>query len=96
MDRAELEALSTDDLRHQAFRVAERRLDVGFFWDLVKHLPASGEVARDDSFSSAAAGISDLIELFRQFGGNNLGDAEPLIRAKFVDYVLEHGARDDD
>ncbi len=90
MVRAELEALSTEELRHKAFRVAERRLDVGFFWDLVKHLPAAGDVVRDDSFSSAAAGISDLIELFREFGGHNLGDAEPMIRAKFVDYLLSH------
>ena len=92
MDRTELEALSTDELRHRAFNLAERRLDVGFFWDLVKHLPAAGEVARDDSFSSAAAGVSDLIELFREFRGDNLGDSEPLIRAKFVDYLLTHNA----
>ncbi len=90
MDRAELEALGTDELRARAFRVAERRLDVGFFWDLVKHLPAAGEVARDDSFSSAAAGVSDLIELFRELSGHNLGDTEPMIRAKFVDYLLAH------
>jgi hypothetical protein len=90
MDRAELEALSTDELHDKAFRVAERRLDVGFFWDLLKHLPASGEVARDDSFSSAAAGVSDLIELFREFRGSHLGDAEPLIRAKLVDYLVTH------
>ncbi len=90
MDRAALEALSTDELRHKAFGIAERRLDVGFFWDLLKHLPASGEVARDDSFSSAAAGVSDLIELFREFGGHNLGDSEPMIRAKLVEYVLAH------
>ena len=90
MDRAALEELSTDELRQKAFHLAERRLDVGFFWDLVKHLPAAGEVARDDSFSSAAAGVSDLIELFREVRGSNLGDAEPLIRAKFVDYLLAH------
>jgi hypothetical protein len=92
MDRAALEELSTDELRQKAFHLAERRLDVGFFWDLVKHLPAAGEVARDDSFSSAAAGVSDLIELFREFGGHNLGDSEPMIRAKFVEYVLEHSS----
>lgn len=90
MDRAELEALSTDELHDRAFRVAEKRLDVGFFWDLIKHLPAAGEVARDDSFSSAAAGVSDLLELLREFRGDHLGAAEPLIRAKFVDYLVAH------
>ena len=88
MDRAELEALTTDELRHKAFSVAERRLDIGFFWDLLKHLPASASVARDDAFSGAPAAVSDALELFREFRGDHLGDAEPLIRAKFVDYVL--------
>jgi hypothetical protein len=90
MDRAELEALSTEELRHKAFSVAERRLDVGFFWDLLKHLPASAEVARDDAFSSAAASVSDALELFREFRGDNLGAAEPMIRAKFLDYLASH------
>ena len=90
MDRAELEALTTDELRHKAFSVAERRLDVGFFWDLLKHLPASASVARDDSFSGAPAAVSDALALFREFRGDHLGDAEPLIRAKFVDYLTEH------
>ena len=90
MDRAELEALSTDELRQKAFAIAERRLDVGFFWDLLKHLPASASVARDDSFSGAPAAVSDAIELFREFRGDHLGDSEPLIRARFVDYVLTH------
>ena len=89
MDRAELEALSTEDLRKRAFSAAERHVDVGFFWDLLKHLPASAEVARDDSFSSAAASVSDALELFREFRGDHLGDAEPLIRAKFVDYLVK-------
>lgn len=90
MDRAELDAMTTDELRHKAFSVAERRLDVGFFWDLLKHLPASASVARDDSFSGAPAAVSDALELFREFRGDHLGDAEPMIRAKFLDYLREH------
>ena len=92
MDRVQLDALSTDDLRHKAFGIAVRHADVKFFWDLIEHLPAAGDVARDDSFTSAAAGVSDLVELVREFfTGDNLGDTEPLIRAKFVDYVLAKG-----
>lgn len=91
MDRAELEALTTEELRTKAFAVAERRVDVGFFWDLLKHLPASTELAGDDSFTGAPAAISDLIELFRELRGNHLAEAEPMLRAKFVDYLAEHG-----
>jgi len=91
MERAELEALTTEELRRKAFSAAEHRLDIGFFYDLLKHLPASAEVARDDSFTSAAAGVSDVLELFREFRGDNLGESEPMIRAKFVDYLLKKG-----
>ena len=91
MDRTELEALTTEELRRKAFSTAERHLDVGFFYDLIKHLPASAEVARDDSFTSVSAGLSDVLELFREFRGDNLGDAEPMIRAKFVDYLSKKG-----
>lgn len=90
MERAELEALSTEELRQQAFHVAERRMDVGFFWDLLKHLPASMELAGDDSFTAAPAAVSDLIELFREFRGEHLAEAEPMLRAKFLDYLSEH------
>jgi hypothetical protein len=92
MDRAQLEALTTEELRTKAFGVAERRVDVGFFWDLLKHLPASSELAGDDSFTGAPAAISDLVELFRELRGNHLAEAEPMLRAKFVDYLAEHGA----
>jgi hypothetical protein len=85
-----LESLSTDELRHRAFAVAERRLDVGFFWDLLKHLPASMRVAGDDAFSGAPAAVSDAVELFREFRGDHLGESEPLIRAKFLDYLRAH------
>ena len=92
MDRAGLEALSTDELRAKAFAVAERRVDVGFFWDLLKHLPAATELASDDSFAAPSAAISDLVELFRELGGHQVEAAEPLLRAKYVDYLVAHQA----
>jgi hypothetical protein len=91
MERSELEALSTEELRAKAFSVAEHRLDVGFFWDLVKHLPAAQDLAADDTFSGAPAAVSDLVELLRELRGDHLAEAEPLLRAKFVDYLVAHG-----
>ena len=90
MDRNELDALSTEELREKAFDVAQHRLDVGFFWDLLKHLPSSDNAAGEDAFTAAPAAISDLIQLFRVFNGEDLGDVEPMLRAKFVDYLTEH------
>ena len=90
MGRAELEQLTTEELRERAFAMAERRLDIGFFWDLVKHLPASRQVAADDSFSGPSTALSDVLELFREFRGDHLATAEPLLRAKFLDYLDSH------
>jgi hypothetical protein len=87
----DLEALSTEDLRHRAFRRAEKHLDVGFFWDLAKHLPVSDDLAADDSFSAPGKAVSDFIELFREFRGDNFGDNEPLLRAHFIEYLEKHG-----
>ena len=94
MDRNELEALSTEELRAKAFDVAKHRLDVAFFWDLLKHLPSSDNAAGEDAFTAAPAAISDLIQLFREFEGEDLGEVEPMLRAKFVDYLLEHPRKD--
>ena len=46
----ELDALPTEELRRRAFERAEHHRDVGFFWDLFKHLRASGDpCSREDS-----------------------------------------------
>ena len=93
VDAAGFDALTTEELRERAFSRAEKHLDVGFFWDLFKHLPASGNAASDDSFSGAGASVGDFIELFREFRGEHLAPLEPMLRAKFIDYLTSHGER---
>ncbi len=84
----ELDRMSTDDLRERAFAKAESRHDVGFFWDLVRHLPAAEEIAAEDGSSGAlAGGIQETVEVVRGLLGGDYGDAEPLIRARFIDYL---------
>lgn len=86
--RDELEALSTDELRKRAFHHAERHADVGFFWDLIRHLPGSAELQDEDgSLGSVGDSLSDLIDVVRQLMGKDLGDAEPLLRARFIEYL---------
>ena len=94
MDPQALESLTTEELRAKAFDVAEHRLDVGFFWDVLKHLPASQELASNDSFTAAPAAVSDLIELVREFRGGHLAEAEPVLRAKFLEYLSQHPPKD--
>jgi hypothetical protein len=92
--RADLDSLSTDELRARAIKLAERRRDVGFFWDLAKHLPASQDASTDDGFSGPSTTLSDFLELWRELRAEHVtNENEPLLRASFIDYLATH-ARD--
>ena len=84
----ELDRLSTEELRQRAFERAEHKRDVGFFWDLIKHLPPTEDIASEDaSAGNITAGLADLVEIVRELMGRDLGDTEPLIRARFIAYL---------
>ncbi len=84
----DLDALTTDDLRHRAFEKARNAHDLGFFWDLVKHLRASSSFATEDGSGGGLTGsIADAVEIVRELMGKDLGDDEPLLRARFIDYL---------
>ncbi len=85
----DLDALSTDELRQRAFAKAENGKDVGFFWDLVKHMRASQAIAGEDGSSGAITGsITELVHLVRELMGKEpLREDEPLLRARFLDYL---------
>ncbi len=88
----ELDALPTEELRHRAFERAERRHDVGFFWDLLRHLGPSERVAAEDgSPGHITGGIAEVVEAARELMGADLGAAEPLVRARFIDYLRQPG-----
>ena len=85
-----LEALSTEELRERAFAKARRHHDIAFFWSLFKHLPAADDAeSLDGSLGTIGASVNDAIALFREFTGHDYGDAEPLLRAAFVNYLGE-------
>ncbi|MBC7679565.1 MAG: hypothetical protein H7233_11345, partial [Pseudorhodobacter sp.] len=44
----DLDALPLADLQHQAFAKAREAHDVGFFWDLAKHLRSARALAAED------------------------------------------------
>ena len=85
----ELDQLSTEELRAMAFDRAEHARDVGFFWDLIRHLPPSEDIASEDgSAGHITGGLADVVEMLRDiFGRGLLGDTEPLIRARFISYI---------
>lgn len=87
----ELDALSTDDLRARAFDLGESRHDVGFFWDVVKHLRASGDIAAEDASSGNITGsIAEAVEVIHNMTSGDVGEFEPLLRARFIDYIRKH------
>jgi hypothetical protein len=89
---AELDALSTHDLRERAFAVAERRHDLGFFWDLTKHLRATEDIASDDgSAGGLGESVTGAVELVSELLGHHDDSLDPMIRAHFIDYLQKHG-----
>lgn len=89
---AALDELSTEELRRRAFARAERHLDVGFFWDLVRHLQPTADAASEDGSSGGIGGtLTEVVALARQLTGHGFGDQEPLVRARLTEYLVEHG-----
>ncbi|HET6213686.1 MAG TPA: hypothetical protein VFE14_12555 [Micromonosporaceae bacterium] len=88
---AELDALSTEELRERAFDLARERRDVSFFWSVLQHLPHADDAeGLDASMGAYGASVDDAVALWREFEGDDLGETEPLLRAAFIDYLLRH------
>ena len=88
---AELDALSTEELRERAFATARERRDIGFFWSVVKHLPDSDEAATlDGAPNTVGPTIEEAVALWRELTGHGYGEQEPLLRAAFIDYLQKH------
>jgi hypothetical protein len=85
---AELDALSTEELRKRAFAKARHSADVGFFWSLITHLPHADDAeSLDGSLGSVGASVDDAVALWRELTGHGYGESEPLLRAAFIDYL---------
>jgi hypothetical protein len=89
---AELDSLPTEELRERAFALARQHRDAGFFWSVLKHLPDSDEAAElDGAPNSIGPTIEEAVALWREFEGHiSYGEQEPLLRAKFIDYLQKH------
>lgn len=89
-----LEDLPFDELRHRAFHVAERHVDVGFFTDLFAHMPGMAAIEGEGGDLGAVGGtFIETVRAVRQMFGDNELDptTEVLLRARFVTYLRERG-----
>lgn len=87
----DLETLSTDELRHKAFSKAEHARDARFFWDVATHLRGARAIAGEDGSAGAITGsIAQGVAIVREMLGQApLGEDEPLLRARFLDYLRQ-------
>jgi hypothetical protein len=87
---AELDALPTEELRERAFAAARQHHDIAFFFSVLRHLPDSDEAAAlDGSPNSIGPTVDEAVALWREMTGHGYGEQEPLLRAKFIDYLQQ-------
>lgn len=84
----ELERLSTEELRDRAFRVARRRLDVGFFWNLLETTPAAEAAAGHEG--EADADILSLSERVADAVNPDTPEEAEAFRPVYIDYLLRN------
>ena len=89
--RSFLEAQPEPVLRDWALELAKDKHDVGFYWDVAKHLPSTEEVNLDWAAYDPIDAIRELGHLFRHFR-EEAADPEvaDLLRIRYVDYLVEH------
>jgi hypothetical protein len=89
--REELERLSSKELHDRAIRVAERRLDVAFLWQLLKAIPVAEAAAGDLRESEADIAVADLVPLIHDFVHSDEGKLADALRPMYLDYLEKHG-----
>jgi hypothetical protein len=89
--RAELVRLPTKELYLRARRRAAGRLDVRFFWTLLRSIPAAEAGAGDvqEAEADVRSGIARLNDL-RHAGEGKLGEA---LRPLYIDYLAKHAPK---
>jgi hypothetical protein len=83
----ELDKLSSHELRQRAVKLAEHRLDLKFFWNLLEMIPAGQEA------EGAPDKLSSDVESTRLWLEDYLHPDHPLedaLRPVFIDYLQEH------
>jgi hypothetical protein len=89
--RAFLDAKDLPTLRDWALQVARERRDVGFLWDLTKHLPDTEELNLDWAALNPVDAVRELVHLFTHFREEAASpEVAVLLRARYLDYLLEH------
>jgi hypothetical protein len=86
-----LEAQDVPTLRDWSLELARKRRDVGFYWDLAKHLRSTEEANLDWAAWDPIDAIREIGELVSNFR-EEAADPEvaELLRVRYIEYLLEH------
>jgi hypothetical protein len=85
----ELNALSSKELHDRATGRAKKHVDVGFFWEIAKILPAAESAIGNED--QASADIFHIGSLFRDFFEAEEGDDHiEALRPFYIEYLEEH------
>ncbi len=85
----ELNALSSKELHDRATERAKKHVDLSFYWDLLKVLPAAEAAIGNEDQSTAD--IFKIGSLLRDFFEAEEGDDHlEALRPFFIDYLTKH------
>lgn len=87
--RDELEKLPSRELHDRAVRRALHHVDVEFFWELLRTIPAAeASEGHDDEAGRDITHLSVLLDDAIDSGEGDLADA---LRPLYIDYLTKHG-----
>jgi hypothetical protein len=86
--RDELEALPSQELHDRATRLAWRRLDVGFLWNLLSTIPEARAAVGDEE--RAETDIVRPLALLNDLVDADRGELADALRPFYIDYLLLH------
>ena len=86
-----LEGLSSQELHDRAVARAKRHLDVRFFWDLMRLLPAAEAAAGElDQAETDVMKLSAHVDDVTEAGKGEVAD---LLRPFYIEYLQRHGVK---
>ncbi|GHD30190.1 hypothetical protein [Nocardiopsis kunsanensis] len=90
-NETEFDHISTEKLHEDAVELARHRWDVGFFWEILRMLPAAEAAAgRQEASETSIAQLSGL--LYEAFSTETDPKVQRALRPVYIDYLREHGA----
>ncbi len=85
--REELEALSSKELHDRAFSEAKGHADVGFFWNLLKSIPAAeAAIGEEEEAEQDVMTLRGRLNDLTNSGEGELADA---LRPLYIEYLSD-------